>query len=214
MNNLVKASMMVLSDYPSEPVDTIFLFSRSPEDSIAVVELASDLILGGIAKFILLADQDGEKWKRIIKYEANPGKNYYIKQLIKNGVSSDKIILCSHQVKDQIGFNTREESDSFLLMSAKKNYKTAVLVTQPHQILRATLGTLKTNIDKKYNMKFWCATPQSIDWYEKAGGSQGLEVKPRIDHIQDEVERVIKYQQKGDLATFQEFFDFIKNRDQ
>lgn len=209
---IIKATTMVLGDFPPQPVDVVFLFSKSFEDTPALIQLSADIISNRISKRILLANQNGEKWKQAVKYEANPGKEYYIHELAKRGISKEKIILCSNPNKVHVGFNTREESDAFLMKSFKSGYKTAVLVTQPHQMLRAVLGTLKTIIDKKYNINLWCAVPNHVDWFKKAGGSQGLEVKPRIDHILDEAKRIIKYQEKGDLSSFTEFFKYYSKK--
>lgn len=44
-------------------------------------------------------------------------------------------------------------------------------------------------------------------------GSQGMELKPRRDHVPDEIDRIFKYQADGDLASFDELFAYLAKRD-
>lgn len=55
--------------------------------------------------------------------------------------------------------------------------------------------------------------PSSTDWNRKVMGSQGMELKPRRDHVPDEIDRIFKYQADGDLASFDELFAYLAKRD-
>jgi len=210
--DFIQATTMVLSDIPQRRVDAVLFFSRSPEDSLDIVDVAAQLIIDKKASYLLLADQDGEKWKGKKKFKANPGKDYYIKQLQEKGVDLKKIILCPPPDSKVRGLHTKLEGESLINKAILKNFGSGVVIAHAHQLLRISLGVIKTLGEKDYNFSFWHAFPGSTNWEEKVGGSQGMAPMPRKKHILEETKRVLIYQQKGDIASFQEFLEYMEKR--
>lgn len=76
------------------------------------------------------------------------------------------------------------------------------------------LGNVKVMEETSYWMEVYTAAPRTTPWLEIVGGSQGLESKQRLTHIKDEFDRILAYQKKGDIASFEKFFAYLEQRDQ
>lgn len=211
--DLARATTMLLSDRPSEPVDAIFFFGRSYFDAGKndLYRIAVDLIKDKKAQYILLPGDEGFRMGGSVPRESRPGISLETDRLTKMGVDRDKIFYCPHSVAGTVGFNTKTEGNAFLKIAREKGFKKVVILTQPHQIVRAMLGVVET-IDNQ-DIDAWCLVPQSTDWQVRVKGSQGKERKPRAEHIQDEIDRILKYQDQGDLASFKELFAYLERRD-
>ncbi len=61
-------------------------------------------------------------------------------------------------------------------------------------------------------MRVYTIFPEPWDAAKKVYGSQGTIQNRRFAILGDEFDRVIAYQQKGDIATFDEFFAYMKKR--
>ncbi len=215
--DFTKATTVLLSDFPPGPVDAVFFHSRSFFDAEkqGIFILAADLIKQDKAKYLLIPDSEGERiGGTTTPRETWPGISLWTNRLVETlGVERGKILPCPHLIPGEHGFNTKTEAEAFLATSVERGFKTAVVLTQPHQIVRAMLGVVKTINQKGLPINVWCISPQSTDWNKRVKGSQGMERKPRVEHIQDEIERVLKYQAKGDIASFDELFAYLTRRD-
>src|SRR3989344_4076216 len=209
------ATTVLLSDSPPGSVDAVFFHGRSFFDAGKrdIFQVAVDYISQGRAQYILLADSEGERVGETIPQVAYPGKSLWTDRLVKMGMDRERIIYSPHLVPREHGFNTTTEAHAFLNTCIERGFKTGVVLTQPHQIVRAMLGAVKRIQEQELPVDLWTEAPRSVDWNKKVKGSQGMELKPRIYHIQDEIDRVFRYQAKGDIASFDELFDYLATRD-
>ncbi len=212
---LATATTVLLSDAPSNPVDAVFFFGRSFFDAEkgGIFRVAATLVQQGNARQLFLADSEGERMGETTPRIANPGKSLWTDRLHRLGVTQNQILYAPHLTPREHGFNTKTEAEAFLHTAADSGYKTAAILTQPHQLVRAMLSVVKTMEQQEIDMDIWCITPQSTDWTKQVMGSQGMERKPRIEHVQDEIQRIFRYQQTGDIATFDELFTYLTRRD-
>lgn len=190
---------MVLSDWPRHKTDTVFFHSRGNCDYDGLFGLAYHLKVTGQAKFIAINGFDG--------FPNAPGKAYSLQMLEGMNVERFSIFL------SEPSLNTKEESNTFVKLSQKNNWKSAIIITQPHQLLRAFLGAVKSIETQEYPMRLYAARPLITNWWKNVFGSQGTENKERFGHIPDELKRITIYQEKGDLCTFEEFFEYMRNRE-
>ncbi len=185
-------------------------FDAGKED---IFRVAVDYINQGRARYVLLADSEGERVGEATPRVAYPGKSLWTDRLVKMGMDRKHIIYSPHLVPGEHGFNTTTEAHAFLNTCVERGFKTGVVLTQPHQIVRAMLGAVKRIQEQELPIDLWTTVPQSVDWNKKVKGSQGMEMKPRIEHISDEIDRIFKYQEKGDIASFDELFTYLGKRD-
>ena len=101
-----------------------------------------------------------------------------------------------------------------------------MIATQPHQLLRAYLGLVKSMADRNYWMRVYAVSPRSKPsdswWTEVYAPSAmltpesipaGPRMRSRFDLMPGEVLKIPEYQKKGDLASFEDFYAYIKHRD-
>lgn len=205
---LYQATVMLLSGQPQKPVDVLFFHNRSFGDYTDLFEIAGEMFQRGRVRFIAVTNNEGERVGSTVPLEANPGKTWCINNLLAQGIPIESIIY-----PDTMAFHARQENDTFLKLSRQMRWRTGVILTQPHQLLRAMLGMVQTMNNDDYQMEVYTSAPISTPWQRVVSGNQGLESKPRIDHIQDEWERVRKYQAAGYLATFEQLFDYLETRE-
>lgn len=210
---LLDVTMTLLGDTPPRPVDAIFFFGRSYFDAEkkGISTLAADLVKQGRATDIFLADSEGETVGGTVPRVAYPGKSLWTDRLNRLGVG-ERIQYCAHP-EGKPGFHTRTEAEAFVQTAAEKGFKSAVILAHPHQITRAMLSVIKVINEKGLDIDVWCMTPPSTDWDKKVMGSQGMKRKPRSEHIQDEIDRIFRYQAKGDIASFDELFSYLAKRE-
>lgn len=213
--DLRRARNMFLSDTPPEPIDAVFFFGRSFFDAGKqdLFKVATDLIDQQRAKHILIVDSEGERIGETTPRVSNPGKSLWTDRLVRLGADRDSILYSPHPTPPERGFNTKTEGEAFLQLSANHGFKTAVALTHPHQITRAMLGLVKVIDQKRLEIGVWCVTPPTTDWNKRVKGSQGMEKKPRREHIKEETDRIFRYQDTGDIATFDELFAYLARRD-
>lgn len=201
-----RALSIALNDPPTEPVDAVFLHPLSHGDDNEMFPLAAKLLKSGRARFVVINGSEGQAIGDPTHGKAWAGREEYIRRLKEVGVNQEDQIIVAGP-----GLHTRENNDVFLNVAKEKKWKTAVTLNQPQQVLRATLGQIRTMERYPYWMRLYSIFPEPWD-AKKVFGSQGAEEVWRHKLLGDEYNRIKTYQAKGDLATFEEFFAYIKKR--
>ncbi len=204
---IYEATVKLLSSFPPEQVDALFFYSRSFGDDTGLFELAEELYTQNLINIIALFGNEGERVGSSIPFESNPGKTFYTMRLKKLGIPENRIFYTGP------AFHTREENDAFLNLAIDRGWKSAVILAQPHQIVRIMLGLVQAMQRKSYWMKVFTAHPKYTPWLEIVMGSQGLEEKMRFRHIEDECNRIFYYIEQGNIATLEQLEDYLQRRE-
>ena len=195
---------MVLSDWPKEPVDAIFFHGRGEGDHDGLFELALEFWRDGM--HVVVNDFEGAQGMEWGGYQA-PGSSFYVACLTRYGIPSGSIV-CTRQC-----FHTNEENDAFIELAKERMWKRAVMISQPHQVLREFLGAIQSSKTYNYPMKLYAACPVVTLWFKDVFANISItESMERFRFSFKECERIFQYQQKGDLCTFEEFFEYMQNR--
>jgi hypothetical protein len=203
---LTQSLIMVFSDYPSEAVDAVFLHPLSHKDDDEMFPLAASLIKSGRAGYIVTNGSDGQAMGDPSPGKAWAGRDVYLRRLVEAGVPEEKILFslpCMH---------TRENNDFFLEVARRHGWKRIITLNQPQQLLRATLGQIRSMQLSGYWMRVYATCPRPWDFQREVFGSQGAQQVRRLELLKPELGRVITYQATGDLATFDEFFAYMARR--
>ena len=108
------------------------------------------------------------------------------------------------------GYNTKSEMDDFIDLAIESSWSTTVAITQYHHALRAMLGTVKSlTVHSRLDLTIVPTWSQVFDWKRECYGSQGAGPYPRVRWIDEEYDRIPRYQEKGDLATLEELFTYL-----
>lgn len=209
--DVFQAATVLLSDWPQEQVDALFLHARSHGDDDGLFELANELYHSGTVKAVVINGSDGERRGSTKPGEAWPGKAVYLERL--------KALNIANLLLSKPAFDNKHENELFLELAVGHGWRSAAILTQPHQMLRTFLGWVKSMADHEYRMRLYVVTPKFTPWWKVVHGSQGAKAIQRFDHIEEEFKRVPLYQQKGgygkdgrDLATFEELFKYLRHR--
>lgn len=202
------ANLMLLSGQAPNLVDAVFFHDRSFGDFTSLFEMAGRMYKTGVTRFIATPNTDGARFGGNIPGEASPGKIWTRGQLLEQGVPNEIIL---HP--DSPSHQTREENNAFLELSMKMGWGSAIILAHPHQLLREMLGMVKAMNEAEYLMGIYTAAPTFTPWYEVIHVNQGIEFKPRIENIADELQRIREYLQRGALATIDELFVYLEARE-
>ncbi len=204
----VQATTMLLSDWPVKSVDVLFFHSRAPHDDDGLFELAGELYRASAVKRVAINGSDGEREPGGAAGAIWPGKGFYIQRLRELGVAGWR-----DPILTRPAFNTKDEDNAFLEIARAEGWRSVGVLTQPHQLLRAMLGLVKSMDEQGYGMRVYAVAPRGTPWWKEVYGPQSEKLLPRFDHIWEELRRIPIYQAKGDLATFAEFFQYLRWRD-
>lgn len=110
--------------------------------------------------------------------------------------------------------NTKTEADALVQYAVEQECKTFAIIAPPFHQLRCfltVLGSMKTMGRMDLQVYNWVGA--SLDWQEPARHSQGSLKDVRENLIGHEFERIIRYTEKGDLATVDEALAYLRQRD-
>lgn len=203
-----KATLMLSSGAPQQPVDVLFFHNRSFGDYTGLFEIAGEAFHRGRTRFIAVTNNEGERFGSTTPFEANPGMTECIRLLTEVQQIPPEMIIAP----ETKAFHVRQENAAFLELSRQRSWRTGIILTQPHQLLRTMLGMVQAMEQQEYHMEVYTTAPSSTPWQEVVRGSQGIDSKPRVEHIADELERIHHYQGTGELATFDQLFDYLNAR--
>ena len=209
-----KAQWKVLNDRPPKPIDVALFFGRSWLDAekTGVYQLMKDFYDQEMITGIVLYGSDGQRFGETVPDVVGPGKRFARDRLVKMGIPNDNIF--DSELEDPAKNNTLEEGRAMLNLVKARGWNQAVAIASAHQLLRATLGLVKIVHNQSTPIDLWTAAPLNPDWNRLVKGAQGEHLGPRSEHILLEYNRIGPYQKKGNLASFEEYLTYTKNRDQ
>lgn len=211
---LLEATIMVLSDWPTELVDALLMFGRAKgDDNKRYFETAVKVWELGLADHLLINGSDGERLDR--KGKAWAGKEEWTEKLLDLGVERESIDYFP------AAYTTPGEAQVIIPDLVRRRWKTAAIYAQPHQALRCMAGLVRAMQTQNQWLKIYCITPKTCDWFETTCGSQGEMPMPRHKHIFMEYQRIDRDERellfpghvKDDLATPQEIFTYYQKRE-
>lgn len=205
---LFTVSQLLPTCAPTEPVEAVFVYSRSHEpDGRGLLETAVSLCRQGLNRGpIVVNGGTGVGCDGVTP--AWPGRTAYLERL--------KILDGSAEVLTTRvgGLHTREESIELFDMIEKHGWKRVAVVNTVHYMLRTMLGVLSEVNKRKVpidSIRIFpvCANP--VDWLELTSGSQGRPSKPRIVQCEEELSRICYYFEKfpDNYVSINELIDYL-----
>jgi hypothetical protein len=197
----------LLEDEPPGEVDAVFFFGRTfGDDDDQLFAIAAHYMLFGRARHILINGSEGERFDGVKPHEAWAGKTAWIEHFKKFGIR--KVLI------SKPAFHTKDEHEAFLDVAIAHGWRSAMLLTQPTQILRVMLGQVKSCADRSYPMRLYTAYPDRNDWKKPIRGSQGAAELPRWMHAQLDAMRIATYWYKGDIVSPAELLTYPSHREE
>ena len=115
--------------------------------------------------------------------------------------------------KETSMLNTLIESEAIIRFARQKSYHSLFVVAPPFQQLRAFMTAVTVALSEYPELLIYSYPGVAMPWQEEVIHSQGTLKAKRRDLIQEELERIAKYQSKGDLASPEQVLSYLNKRE-
>jgi hypothetical protein len=201
---LMELAIRSLCDVKSGGIaDAVFLYSQTTDNQDSVLSAGSRLIADNRAKRIILT-QSGPK-------SGYPGYPVWKKELLDRGVSAESIL--GVDLDEAASLNTLIEANAMIEFAKKRQYKDIYICAAPFHQLRAFMTSITAAVNHYPQINIFSYCGKALPWLENVAHSQGETQGPRRELIHAEFARIVKYQNKGDLAGDDTVLDYLDARD-
>lgn len=132
-----------------------------------------------------------------------PGCDRWIEELCRLEVDDESIVRTAGSQ------NTGDECDEFVRLAQHEGWSTALVLVNPHQVLRTMLTFLRSFRVVGYTLRSRPIAPRWWSWTKVVYGSQGRGPFPRHEHIQLELDLIPGYIERGWLGTLEELEQYL-----
>jgi uncharacterized SAM-binding protein YcdF (DUF218 family) len=201
---MLELLIRVLCDIqPESETDGVFLFGQTHDNQESVLLKAQQLTAASLAKQIMIIDT--------LPFSGHPGYVAWKNELIKAGVA-DTCIIGVPLAETKI-IHTLVEAEALMRFAKQHNYHSLYITASPFHQLRAFMTAVTAALRIFPQIRLYSQTGTSLSWLEEVVHSQGKTKGTRNQLIAGEIERIEKYQNKGDLASIEQVLAYLNNRD-
>lgn len=188
---------------PKDVADAAFLFGQTIDNQESVFLAAKRLLKNQFIKKVLIVRSDPKS--------GYPGHSIWEKELLKMGIPKDLII--GVDLISTISLNTLIEATGMIKHAKNNHYKKIYVIASPFHQLRAFMTSVTVALKYYPNLRIYSYQGNSLSWSDTVTHSQGTTIGPRSRLIRGELDRIITYQQKGDLASDNSIIEYLEKRD-
>ncbi len=217
--NILATTMLLRDSQPSTPLNGLYIhgLSEGMIKSSGIFEQAINLSkTHGLA--IAFNGSDGEQFSHNRDNDNNkpigknpgqgwPGKNWYIEELTAAGVDRNLLLPTGP------GYHTRHEVIQLVQFAKEHEWnRVGIMSVAWHYPL---VFTILVDVMRKADhfIAAYAIPPEQTDWQYQMKGSQGLEDTYPLREAINYAPRVLGYQDNGLASTFQELFQYLKDRE-
>ncbi len=204
MNNTIELITRTLCDLqPKMPTHGAYLYCQTRDNQKSIFQTAQFLLNHSFTSKILIL---GAKSK-----SGYPGFEEWKHQLLQLGISMEQIERVKKEGTSEL--NTLIESEALIRFSKQQRYGSIFVVAPPFHQLRAFMTAVTVSIREYPELLIYSYPGATMPWQEEVVHSQGTLIAKRLELIQKELERIEKYQEKGDLASFEQVLNYLNGRE-
>ena len=201
---ILELSTRVLCDTPPpRKCDGVFLFSQTANNQESVFAIANRLLNDGSASRVFFMN--------VPPVSGYPGYDAWREELKAGGVSEEK--LEGVPLDDSQSLNTLIESRALIRFAKAKNYDHIYVSSPPFHQLRAFMTVTTVLLEEHPALHIYSKPGAALSWQDTVRHSQGSLSGTRRELIWSEMERIEKYQKKGDLGAFDAVLKYLEFRD-
>ena len=201
---LFELLIRVLCDIePAEPVDAAYLFAQTADNQQSVFDTGLALAAAGQADRILIADSG--------VMSGYPGFQAWRQELLASGLPEKK--LAGTPTSAFATLHTLIEATALVQYARMHHVHKLLIVAPPFHQLRAFMTVVTVARRELPELRVYNRVGGSLPWQEVVVHSQGTLQCQRRELIQSELDRIDRYQQKGDLAPKDEILNYLNWRD-
>lgn len=190
---------------PSAPVDAVYLFAQTTDNQEASFKAAQYLLKEGMAEKICFVKTDA--------MSGYSGYRYWKEELVRSGADQSSLEFVPPVPAHTDILHTRIEAESMVHFAKKQSYKSVIVTAPPFHQPRAFMAAVTAVIKIHPELKLYSFAGKALPWCQEVAHSQGAVQDTRAGLIVGEIERIHKYQAKGDLASINEVLEYLNKRD-
>lgn len=114
----------------------------------------------------------------------------------------------SHLYYEAASLNTKQQADEIIWLCIKQDWKRIILVASHYHQYRAYLTFLKSMLMSNHLISIYNSPARELSWF--ADNPWGN----RLDCLKGEFERINKYMQQGDLASYEDAIEYQRWKEQ
>ncbi|MCX2740249.1 YdcF family protein [Pontibacter anaerobius] len=188
---------------PEGPLDALFLFGQTEDNQESGFAVAQRLLEQGRVQKVLFLDTQ--------PLSGYPGFERWHQELKNMGLPEDKLEGIPGPGTDYL--HTLLEAEAMVKHAKEKSYKSIAVAAAPFQQPRAFMAAV-TAAHRFYPSLYLFSQPgKPLPWCHEATHSQGKVENTRAGLIAGELERISKYNAKGDLNSVEEVLAYLNRRD-
>jgi len=204
MNDTIELLTRILCDLrPKNPTNGAYLYCQTRGNQQSIFQAAQFLLNNSLTSKILILNTKPRS--------GYPGFTEWKQQLQQLGLSVEQIEGVKNNETSML--NTLIESEALIRFAKQHGYRSLFIVAPPFQQLRAFMTAVTVTLREYPELLIYSYPGEAMPWQEEVVHSQGTLKAKRRDLIQEELERIEKYQGKGDLALFKQVLSYLKKRE-
>ena len=204
MNTTIELLTRLLCDTrPDGQADGAYLYCTTIDNQASVFQTARRLISNSVVSRIYILEAQA--------MSGYPGVVQYREGLRAFGLPAEQIDCVPYGEATSI--NTLIESQALVRFARDREMGSLILVSSPFHQLRAFMTAVSVALKLYPQLAIYSHPGAAMSWMETVAHSQGILQAQRRQLIQEELIRVDTYQNKGDLAGFEEVLDYLNRRD-
>lgn len=204
MSTVIELLTRILCDTrPGQSADGAYLFCTTIHNQASICQSAGILIKQLVASQILILDAQA--------MNGYPGVIQCRERLQDFGLAREQINYVP--LEETTSVNTLIESEALVRFARGRKLGSLVVVSPPFHQLRVFMTVVTVVLRRYPELSIYSYPGAAMPWMEAAVHSQGTLQAPRRQLIQEELIRIDTYQEKGDLAQFEDVLDYLNHRD-
>lgn len=201
LTSLFKLNTMVLSDpWPTHRLDAIYVFAQADGP---LKDQRLQRLLEAISKDAPRVALCAGKGQGYAGYEA------WAKELVERGVAEASL----YAIPAPPVIHTASEAQQLVHEAQKYGWKRIVLISSPHHQLRACMSVVAQIRNHGSNLAIYNLPGSVISWWEEVAHYQGEIRDTMYGFIEQEMQRIQQFQEKGDVASCEETLEYLHQRD-
>ena len=204
MNDTIELLIRTLCDLrPKNPTNGTYLFCQTRDNQESIFKAAQFLLNNSLTSKILILHTEAQS--------GYPGFTEWRQKLQQLGLSEEQIEGVKNKKTSML--NTLIESEALIRFAKQHGYRSLFVIAPPFHQLRALMTAVTVTLREYPELLIYSYPGVAMPWQEEVIHSQGTLKAKRRDLIQEELERIEKYQNKGDLALFEEVLSYLDKRE-
>lgn len=187
---------------PKLPVNGAYLYCQTGENQQTLFQTARFLIDNSFTSKILILQTEAKC--------GYPGFTQWKGQLLTTGLTEEQIE--GVEVNESPMLHTLIESEALIRYARQKGFTSLAVLAPPFQQLRAFMTAVTVALREYPELLLHSYPAVAMPWQEEVVHSQGTLKATRSELIHMELERINTYQEKGDLASFDDVATYLDKR--